>query len=105
MAQRSRCQVRTLGDAVGSFMTGLLEATGLVKPGQESAEQVAELLPVVLGQPGPQRDWAPARTRRFGPGQARGGAVCCAVVSMRSLRVIRSDVGDTRRPAQAAPRR
>jgi len=86
-------------------MTGLLEAKGLVKPGQKSAQQVAELVLVVLGQASPQQDRAAGGGRRDRTGQARGGAVRRAVVGMRSLRGNRSDVGGTKRRAQAAPRR
>jgi hypothetical protein len=77
----------------------------LVKPDQESAEQVAELVSVVLGQAGPQEERAAGGDRRDRTGQARGGAVRRAMVGMRSLRVIRSDVGDTMRRVQAAPQR
>jgi hypothetical protein len=85
-------------------MTGLPEAPGLVKPGEESAEQVAELLLVVLGEMNPQGYRGSGRTRRHRLGQARGGAVRRAVLGIRSLRVIQLDVGDTIQRAQAAPR-
>ena len=85
-------------------MTDLPEAPGLVKPGEESAEQVAELLLVALGETNPQGHRCSGRIRCHRLGQARGGAVRRAMLGMGSLRVIRSDVGGTIRRAQAAPR-
>jgi len=82
-------------------MTGLLEAPSLVESGQQSPEEVEELLPLGGGEPRPETQ----RRGRCRGGQGRGGMVDRAVVSMRSLQVIRSDVVGTIRRAQAAPRR
>jgi hypothetical protein len=72
-----------------SFMTDLPEALGLVEPGEEPAEQVAELLPSVGGQAGPQGNRPREQGRRGGLDQARGGAVGRAAVGMGSLRSVR----------------
>src|SRR3954453_15119589 len=103
MAARSRCQALRLGDRDGSFMAVLPEAPCLVEPGEQPAEQVAELLPSVGGEACPEPR-ARVRVRRRWGGQARGGAVGRAAVGMWSLRVVDSGILGTARPAQAARR-
>ena len=59
-------------------MTGLLEAMSLVEPSQESAEQVAELVLVGLGQASPEEE-ARAAERVGGIGRVRRGGEQCVV--------------------------
>ena len=63
-----------LGRAEGSVMVGLLAARGRQEPGQELAEQVAELPLPVGRQAGPDRSaWSPAgRDRSSGAGGSDG---------------------------------
>ena len=83
-------------------MTGLPAAIGRQEPGQELAEQVAEL-PLPLGRES-SPDARSIRRRGKYDRQGRGGTPRRAVAGMGSLRVARSDAVGTTRPAQAARR-
>lgn len=74
MGERSRCQSLSLEDREISFTAGLLEAPCLVKTGEQPAEQVAQLLPLVAGESSPQRHWTRVQGRRRRVRQALGGA-------------------------------
>ena len=84
-------------------MAGLLAGVGRVEPGEELAEQVAELLLPVGRQVSPHR--RRVGRRRCGRRQARGGAGRRVVSDMRFLRWGRPGVAGTTRPVRATPSR
>lgn len=71
-ASRSRYQGLSLGDRAVSFTAGLPELPRLVDSGEQTAQQVAELLPLVDRQPGPGEGRARGQGRHLEAGQARG---------------------------------